>query len=112
MNTPKTITLYGHGTRRYRIVPGVWADCLKAARRLKAWAKRVKDDRKWYANACVVSREHLTHVLATDVTDLAKEDYRYLRMRAHLGYPECWDRPARVRWIKLGGRLRRPKQLA
>ena len=93
IETPKTITLYGCGKRRYPVVPGVWVDCLKEARRLKAWAARVKDDRKWKAGACQVSRDHLAHVLATGLTDLAKEGYRYLEMRAHLGNPQCWDRP-------------------
>jgi hypothetical protein len=108
--TPKTITLYGRGKRRYPVVPGVWADCLKEARRLKAWAAQVKDDRKWKAGACQMSLEHLAHVLATGLTDLAKEGYRYLEMRAHLGNPQCWDRPARVRWLELGGRIRRPRK--
>lgn len=76
IETPKTITLYGRGKRRYPVVPGVWADCLKEARRLKVWAARVKDDRKWKAGACQMSLEHLAHVLATGLTDLAKEGYR------------------------------------
>ena len=92
--TPKTITLFGRGTRRYSVIPGVWADCLKEARRLKAWAARVKNDRQWTARASDMGREHLAHVLATDLTELAKEGYRYLEMRAHLGTPQCWDRPA------------------
>ena len=110
--TPKTITLYGRGKRRYPVVPGVWADCLKEARRLKAWAARVKNDRQWKARASDMSREHLAHVLATDLADLAKECYRYLELRAHLGNPQCWDRPARIRWLKLGGRIRRPRKPA
>jgi hypothetical protein len=32
IETPKTITLYGRGKRRYPVVPHVWADCLKEAR--------------------------------------------------------------------------------
>ena len=103
--TPKTITLYGRGPRRYPVVPSVWTHCVKEARRLKRWAATVKNDRKWLAGACEVSREHLAHTLATSVTDLATKSYRYLEMRAHLGNPECWDRPARALWIKLGGRI-------
>jgi hypothetical protein len=105
--TFKTITLYGRGKRRYRVVPAIWAYCLKEARRLKAWAARVKDDQQWQAGACGMSREHLAHVLAAELTDLAKEGYRYLELRAHLGNPQCWDRPGRIRWLKLGGRIRK-----
>jgi len=108
--TAKTITLYGRGKRRYPIVPGVWEHYLKEARRLKAWAARVKDDRRWKARACRMSLDHLAHVLATDVEELAKEGYRYFELRAHLGNPQCWDRPARQLWIRLGGRIRRPRK--
>ena len=110
IETPKTITLYGRGKRRYPVVSGVWADCLKEARRMKSWATRVKDDRKWKAGSCQMSLDHLAHVLAAGLADLAKEGYRYLEMRAHLGNPQCWDRPARIRWLKLGGRIRRPSE--
>lgn len=108
--TPKTTTLFGRGTQRYPIVPGAWQHCLTEARRQKRWAAKVKDDWKWKTGACQVSLNHLAHVLATDLTTLAKEGYRYLEARAHLGNPQCWDRPARQLWTKLGGRIRRPRK--
>ena len=64
---------------------GTGADALI---RLKAWAARVKDDRKWKAGACQLSREHLAHVLATGLVDLAKEGYRYLETVRQLAQEE------------------------
>ena len=107
---PKTVTLLGRGKRRYPIFPGVWVDCLKEARREKKWAATVAHDRRWKARACTMSLEHLAHVLATSIIDLAKEDYRYLELRRHLGNPQVWDQPARARWVKLGGKIRRPRK--
>ena len=56
-----------------------------------------------------MSRKMLDHFLVTDETTLAQERYRYLEMRADLGSPQVWDRPVRELWVKLGGRIRRPR---
>jgi hypothetical protein len=106
---PKTITLYGRGERRYPIVPRVWEHCMDRAREQKAWAAQANNP-KWKAGACDMSRDMLDHFLTTDEMTLAQERYRYLEMRAHLGNPQVWDRPARKLWMELGGRIRRPKK--
>jgi hypothetical protein len=110
MSAPKTITLYGRGKRRYPIVPGVWAHCIEEAKQSKTWAAQRKNDRRWKAQACRMSLDSLASILASTVEELAKRSYRYLEMRAHLGNPQCWDRPARELWVKLGGRIRRPQK--
>ena len=40
-----------------------------------------------------MSLDHLAHVLPPALRTW-QEGYRYLEMRAHLGNPQCWDRPA------------------
>lgn len=99
---PKTITLYCRG--RCRIVRAIWEHCLERAREQKAWAAQVKPD--WKAKACDLSRAMLDHFLLTDEFHLAQERYRYLEMRAHLGNPDVWDRPAHDLWVKLGGKIK------
>jgi len=95
------ITLYGR-REESPIVSGVWNDCVREGHNLKRWAKTA-DNPTWRAGASQMSVEHLDHVMATDVEELARENYLYLELRAKLGKPQCWDRQARERWTKLGG---------
>lgn len=102
----KTIRLYGRGTKRYRIFPRVWQESLRQAREDKAWAESILDVEAWNARVSIMSQQMLQDRLTKSIYELALETYRYWELRAHLGNPECWDRPARQRWIEFGGKIR------